>query len=72
MCAVKSQLRVLLESDCTQLCKYIHIVVKCGPRQYEKRVWVETSVNVTSNISAQYYCNSFFSAQQLSPKTLLV
>ena len=22
----------------TQLCKYIHIVVKCGPRQYEKRV----------------------------------
>ena len=26
----------LLESDCTQLCKYIHIVVKCGPRQYEK------------------------------------
>ena len=26
----------LLESECTQLCKYIHIVVKCGPRQYEK------------------------------------
>ena len=27
---------MMLESDCTQLCKYIHIVVKCGPRQYEK------------------------------------
>ena len=25
-----------MESDCTRLCKYIHIVVKCGPRQYEK------------------------------------
>ena len=25
-----------LESDCTRLCKYIHIVVKCRPRQYEK------------------------------------
>ena len=25
------------ESDCTQLCKYIHIFVKFGPRQYEKR-----------------------------------
>ena len=38
MCAVKSQLRCfwLLESDCTQLCKYIHIFVKFGPRQYEK------------------------------------
>ena len=22
---------MLLESDCTQPCKYIHIVVKCGP-----------------------------------------
>ena len=28
---------VLLECDCTQLCKYIHIFVKFGPRQYEKR-----------------------------------
>ena len=27
----------LFESDCTQLCKYIHIFVKFGPRQYEKR-----------------------------------
>ena len=24
----------LLESDCTQLCKYIHIFVKFGPRQF--------------------------------------
>ena len=30
-------LKAVIESDCTQLCKYIHIVVKCGPRQYEKR-----------------------------------
>jgi len=46
--------------------------VKCRPRQYETRAWVETSVNVTSNIYAQYHRNHFISAQQLSPKTLLV
>ena len=28
----------LLESDCTRLCKYIHIVVKFGPRQYEREM----------------------------------
>ena len=62
----------LMESDCTQLCKYIHIIVKCGPRQYEGEMWVEISADVTSNISALYHRNSFISAQQLSPQTLLV
>ena len=32
---------------------------------------MSTSVNVTSNIPAQYHRNHFISAQQLSPKTLL-
>ena len=42
------------------------------PVSTKREMWVETSVDVTSNISALYHHSSFLSAQQLSPKTLLV
>ena len=42
------------------------------PVSTKREMWVETSVDVTSNISALWHHNSFLSAQQLSPKTLLV
>ena len=65
---------MLLESDYTQLCKYINIVVKCGPRQYEKERCELRQVSMLPAIFLLSIIAIILSQLNtcLSPKTLLV